>query len=375
MMHSRISIVTVIAILLAAGASVANPGGNGDADRDYTCGGSCHGDPALSTPSDGTVSVSVDSTIFSGTATAVHVTASGMSLSGNRLLGVFLLGSADGNGDHPEDHGWSIVQDPNGGSHNYVEVVVPSSGSVTMTWVMLAPQTLGAANLFVATHHGSNPNSNNWAYSGLTRGYTVDVQPVPENLPGFAFDWKPETRVTGDTSPTVITTTNTTSVSVQWMLEGEWIPHEAEVTGEGDEWHVQIPATIGDTRIQYRVTTSNGEFSVTQPWLTVATQPAPFDGDIWDARLQGLALALLVTAFLLSLQARLSPWEGGPALDMTLEVEAETAPPEPPGLEPEGPGEESAYLARLVKYDEHPGVLWDPVEEEWVDDPDFGGDE
>ena len=374
-MHSRISIITVIAILLAAGASVANPGGNGDADRDYTCGGSCHGDPALSTPSDGTVSVSVDSTIFSGTATAVHVTASGMSLSGNRLLGVFLLGSADGNGDHPEDHGWSIVQDPNGGSHNYVEVVVPSSGSVTMTWVMLAPQTLGAANLFVATHHGSNPNSNNWAYSGLTRGYTVDVQPVPENLPGFAFDWKPETRVTGDTSPTVITTTNTTSVSVQWMLEGEWIPHEAEVTGEGDEWHVQIPATIGDTRIQYRVTTSNGEFSVTQPWLTVATQPAPFDGDIWDARLQGLALALLVTAFLLSLQARLSPWEGGPALDMTLEVEAETAPPEPPGLEPEGPGEESAYLARLVKYDEHPGVLWDPVEEEWVDDSDFGGDE
>ena len=374
-MHSRISIITVIAILLAAGASVANPGGNGDADRDYTCGGSCHGDPALSTPSDGTVSVSVDSTTFSGTATAVHVTASGMSLSGNRLLGVFLLGSADGNGDHPEDHGWSIVQDPNGGSHNYVEVVVPSSGSVTMTWVMLAPQTLGTANLFVATHHGSNPNSNNWAYSGLTRGYTVDVQPVPENLPGFAFDWKPETRVTGDTSPTVIRTTNTTSVSVQWMLEGEWIPHEAEVTGEGDEWHVQIPATIGDTRIQYRVTTSNGEFSVTQPWLTVATQPAPFDGDIWDARLQGLALALLVTAFLLSLQARLSPWEGGPAPDMTLEVEAETAPPEPPGLEPEGPGEEAAYLARLVKYDEHPGVLWDPVEEEWVDDPDFGGDE
>ena len=374
-MHSRISIITVIAILLAAGASVANPGGNGDADRDYTCGGSCHGDPALSTPSDGTVSVSVDSTTFSGTATAVHVTASGMSLSGNRLLGVFLLGSADGNGDHPEDHGWSIVQDPNGGSHNYVEVVVPSSGSVTMTWVMLAPQTLGAANLFVATHHGSNPNSNNWAYSGLTRGYTVDVQPVPENLPGFAFDWKPETRVTGDTSPTVIRTTNTTSVSVQWMLEGEWIPHEAEVSGEGDEWNAQIPATIGDTRIQYQVTTSNGEFSITQPWLTVATQPAPFDGDIWDARLQGLALALLVTAFLLSLQARLSPWEGGPALDMTLEVEAETAPPEPPGLEPEGPGEEAAYLARLVKYDEHPGVLWDPVEEEWVDDPDFGGDE
>jgi len=159
------------------------------------------------------------------------------------------------------------------------------------------------------------------------------------------------------------------------MLEGEWIPHDAEVTGEGDEWLAQIPATIGDTRIQYQVTTSNGEFSITQPWLTVATQPAPFDGNIWDARLQSFALALLVTAFLLSLQARLSPWEGGPAQDMTLEVEEDTTPPEPPGLEPEEPDEAAAYLARLVKYDEHPGVLWDPVEEEWVDDPDFGGDE
>ena len=375
MMHSRTAILTVIAILLAAGASMANPGGNSDADRDYTCGGSCHGDPALSAPSDGTVSVSLDSTTFTGTATAVHVTASGMSLSGNRLLGVFLLGSASGNGDHPEDHGWSIVQDPNGGSHNYVEVVVPSSGSVTLSWVLLAPQNPGTVNLFVATHHGANPNSNNWAYSGLTRGYTVDVQPVPENLPGFAFDWKPETRVTGDSSPTVIRATNTTSVTVQWMLEGEWIPHDAEVTGEGDEWLAQIPATIGDTRIQYQVTTSNGEFSITQPWLTVATQPAPFDGNIWDARLQSFALALLVTAFLLSLQARLSPWEGGPAQDMTLEVEEETAPPEPPGLEPEETDEAAAYLERLVKYDEHPGVLWDPVEEEWVDDPDFGGDE
>ena len=105
MMKSRAAIVTVIAILLATGASVANPGGNGDADRDYTCGGSCHGDPALSTPSDGTVTVSLDETTFTGTATAIHVTASGMSLSGNRLLGVFILGSANGNDDHPEDHG------------------------------------------------------------------------------------------------------------------------------------------------------------------------------------------------------------------------------------------------------------------------------
>ena len=364
-MRPRVAVLAVIALLLATGASVANPGGEGDADRDYTCGGSCHGDPALSSPSDGTVTVTTDPLAFSGTATAVHVTASGMSLSGNRLLGVFLLGSANGNDDHPDDHGWSILQDPNGGTRNYVEVVVPPSDSVTLTWVMLAPEQTGIQTLLVEIHHGSSPNSNNWAFSALTRGYVVDVQPVPENLPSFAFDWAPETRVTGDDSPTVIRTRNTTSVSVQWMLEGEWVPHDAEVTGGDDEWHAMLPATIGDTRIQYQVTTSNGDFSIVQPWLTVATEPAPFDGEIWGARMQSLAFGLLVMAFLLSLQARLSPWEGRPELDHTEEVEEAEAPPEPPGLE-----SADDYWSRLVSSEENPGWLWDPVEEEWVADPD-----
>ena len=105
-MRHRIAVLAVITLLLATGASMANPGGEGDADRDFTCGGSCHGAPALSSPSDGTISLFVDPLAFSGTATAVHVTASGMSRAGFRLRGVFLLGSANGNDDHPEDHGW-----------------------------------------------------------------------------------------------------------------------------------------------------------------------------------------------------------------------------------------------------------------------------
>ena len=53
MMRSRPAVLAIIALLLATSASLANPGGEGDADRDFTCGGSCHGDPALSAPSDG----------------------------------------------------------------------------------------------------------------------------------------------------------------------------------------------------------------------------------------------------------------------------------------------------------------------------------
>ena len=89
----------------------------------------------------------------------------------------------------------------------------------------------------------------------------------------------------------------------------------------------------------------------------------------WDARLQGFALSLLVIAFLLSLQSRLSPWEGGPAADMTTEVEADPAPPEPPGLEPEQSEESDEYWSRLVPSEDNPGWLWDSVEQEWVADP------
>ena len=123
-------------LLMAPTSSIANPGGNGDSSRDYTCGGSCHGDPGLSQPSDGTISIGTDTTAFSGTVTAVHVSASGMSLSGKRILGVFLLSSLNGNDDLPSDYGWSVIQDPNGGISNYVETVVPESGSATLTWVL-----------------------------------------------------------------------------------------------------------------------------------------------------------------------------------------------------------------------------------------------
>jgi len=37
--------------------------------------------------------------------------------------------------------GWTIIQDPNGGSSNYVEVV-SSENQVTVSWVLLAPEDL-----------------------------------------------------------------------------------------------------------------------------------------------------------------------------------------------------------------------------------------
>lgn len=362
--RARLLVLGAIAcVLLASTASVANPGGNGDADRDYTCGGSCHGDPGLSMPSDGTVSLSADSVAFSGTATAVHVTASGMSLSGKRLVGVFLLGSLNGNGDQPSDHGWGIIQDPNGGTSNYVETVVPQSGSVTMTWVLRAPSQPSQQHLYASMHHGSDPNPDGLASLGVSQAASVDVRPVPENYPGLAEGWTaPENRVTGDDAPVIVRTTNTDQMVVLWRLEGEWATHAADIESlGGDEWAVNLPATIGETRMQYQITTHNGSFAASQPWLTVGTTPPEFDATLLGARLQSFAFASIVFGFMVSLQARLSPRDGE-GDDATPEVEAQIPPPEPEPAKDD-------YWSRLVSHAEHPGWLWDPVEEEWVADP------
>ena len=383
-MSRSLVIASVVALLMLSSSSVANPGGNGDSDRDYTCGGSCHGDPSMSLPSDGTISISQDGDVFAGHAVAIHVNVAGMSLSDNRLLGTFILGSIDGNDDHPEDHGWHVIQDPNGGSSNYVETVVPSSGSVTLTWGLLAPEEAGVHNLFAQIHHGSEPNYDGMAYTGVSRGYSIDVSPVPEGLPGLSPDWTaPAYRASGNGDPLEIHTVNSTSLSVQWMLEGEWSPHDAVVSSNCEDsevcnqWEAQIPATMGDTRIQYQITVLNGSFSMELPWLTMGTGSAPFEGDIWDARLQSFAFALLILSFIVSIQIRLSPWDGKDELDHTQEVVASEPeiPPPPPGMEEDPQNDDEEYWSRLVHSEENPGWLWDPVEEEWVADPNFQGGE
>jgi len=391
-MRGRLLVLaTIAAMLLATQGTVANPGGEGDGNRDFTCGGSCHGDPGLSAPSSATISISSSNTAFTGTAYQFETMIEIPEISHSRLLGVFLLSSTNGNGDHPDDYGWNILQDPAGTSANYVEVIVPNSGSVSLSWVLNAPEAAGDFDLLVAIHHGAG-YPGDVAYLGVSDTHSVEVNPVPANLPGFAPDWTaPHYRVTGDTSPVSLMTQNTTDVVVEWKLEGESLSHTAIVeAGAENEWLVQLPATMGDGRIVYRVTTSNGEFDVVQPWLTMGTIPPEFDGSLWGARAQGFAGAFMIIALMANLQGMLQPARRKDDLDQTAEVEAaetstaeavmpEPAPvpvaPEPTEAEGTADEAETTYSERLVKYDEYPDLLWDPVEEEWVDDPEAGGDQ
>tara|TARA_S200000501_G_scaffold190692_1_gene179596 strand:- start:1217 stop:2293 length:1077 start_codon:yes stop_codon:yes gene_type:complete len=355
MKRNAFVLLICITLILAPGSSVANPGGNGDANRDYSCGGSCHGDPALSMPSDATIEITLGNEAFSGQAVAIHVTIDGISTP-SQIIGIFILGSLNGNSDTPEDHGWHLIQDPNGGSSNYIETKASSSGSATVTWVLLSPESSGSHILYAEIHHGSYAGDK--AFTGVSQPFEINVQDVPDGLPGLADDWvAPSFRVSGDNSPLTISTRNSTDISVEWMLDGEWNPTNAELSCKEhtidvcNDWQVSIPATMGEANILYRVTTYNGTFAVEQPWLKMGTAPPPFEGEIWSARAHSFAFALLVISFLVTLQARLYPRDDRNDLDQT----------------------QIMTSSEMIRSEENPGWLWNSEIEEWVEDPEYQG--
>ena len=166
----------------------------------------------------------------------------------------------------------------------------------------------------------------------------------------------PSFRVSGDDSPIHISTRNSTDISVEWMIEGEWEPIPAPVQCTSDseggvcnDWEVRIPATMGEIEIIYRITTYNGTFSIKQPWLKMGTAPPPFEGDIWSARAHSFAFALLVISMLVSLQGRLSP---------TVKREE---------IDEKGLVDNSS----LIRSEDNPGWLWNPETGEWVEDQEY----
>ncbi|MAK77930.1 MAG: hypothetical protein CL992_01435, partial [Euryarchaeota archaeon] len=61
MVHSGRVVVLILCLLCLTVPGSARPGGEGDADQDLACGGSCHGDPGLRSPSSAHIAISVES--------------------------------------------------------------------------------------------------------------------------------------------------------------------------------------------------------------------------------------------------------------------------------------------------------------------------
>tara|TARA_B100001996_G_scaffold175056_1_gene133630 strand:+ start:2994 stop:4112 length:1119 start_codon:yes stop_codon:yes gene_type:complete len=281
----------------------ANPGGTGDANRDASCGGSCHGDPGLSEPSSAILSFSQDrDSPYVGGPISISVTVTEMELSSRAIIGVFLLSDTYGVSDTPQDSGWTILSNGEGGSTNYVETYVlnPDEGA-TITWSLLAPNTEGIHQLYAGVHHGGGGA----ARMMLSSAYNVTVGPIPENLPQMLSWDAMNSRPLGESTELSLPVVNATSVALEYRInEGPIISSEA--TKSGEYWVVNLPASLSDISLSYRIIMSNEEFSESTGWIVVSSEVDGYNADIFAVRLQSFALMLGSIALCISIQRRMA---------------------------------------------------------------------
>lgn len=140
--------VALVAIVLAPGLGAYN-GGVDSSELDYDCGGSCHDDPSSCI-----VSMSATNmTPAPGSTVTVTVDISGGEASGNEL-GVMIVSATTTSNSLPSDDGWTMLSCPDGSTTNNYYEVETYSGSLTASWELSAPATLGIHMLFARVMHG-----------------------------------------------------------------------------------------------------------------------------------------------------------------------------------------------------------------------------
>ena len=114
------------ALLAFSSLSGANPGGVGDGNFDMQCGGACHGDASQNQTSPALLQLSTDSTAYVNIPLSITAQISGVQFSSSDKIGLFLITDTTGHSDLPEDAGWTVLSDQNGGDNNYVELPASS---------------------------------------------------------------------------------------------------------------------------------------------------------------------------------------------------------------------------------------------------------
>ena len=107
----------------------------------------------------------------------------------NRAIRVllFLITDTTGHSDLPEDAGWTVISDQNGGDNNYVELEASSLNSeYNLSWT-LKPSSVESTNFYLSIHHGGENNP----FFGISSALSVTPQVVPENLPRLSSDYAP----------------------------------------------------------------------------------------------------------------------------------------------------------------------------------------
>ena len=316
-------------LLFCSAFGAAEPGGNGDSMRDMQCGGACHGDASINETSQALLSLSADDTIYLGIPTTLTLTATNLETSSTRVIGLFLLTDMTGHSDTPQDAGWDILSDANGGSVNYIERTLTSGqNETTISWVLRA-SSLGPTSFYAAIHHGCASSSP--FFGSTASSLAVNVEPVPENLPRLAADFTPPTkRLLNSPTELLIHTEYTESLQFEWMAEDGLVQTSIVNTSGENSWTTSLPAALQPTTVQWRVIMEGEGPEQTSPWFTLTAEKASWEVSQNAVYLQAFALLFMTAGIVLSLQNRfayipsLSKYDEAPAL-----LEAHNSSPTP----------------------------------------------
>jgi hypothetical protein len=169
-----IAILVMVISLNSDTTAVAN--GKGDGNREFACGSICH---SAESPKTVINMDSSESSVIAGTEITVTVTIPSSEQSEGALLGILLASARASSGSIPTEAGWTIIQDPNGGTNNYVEVPADASGGATVEWTMKTPSAPGDYTLYVRDYHGNGGKY----FKDYSEALVIEVTENPD-LPG-----------------------------------------------------------------------------------------------------------------------------------------------------------------------------------------------
>ena len=307
----RFTIFIVVGMLLVMPSlGSANPNGVGSGTFDAQCGGACHGDADMNRSSPATVEVSAPDVAYEGLLTSASITVTDIQTTTSGLLGFFLLSDLSGADDTPDDAGWTVISNSEGGTENYVEAHIEAGQTEhTVEWTLRAPST-GQYLLYGAIHHGTEDGSEAPFFGASAAAAVVDVRQVPEDLPRLAADFEPPAlRAVGETTTVMMTTAFVDDVRVEWRLPGGEATM-VNVQSNGDAWSFDLPATLQPVAVQWRAHLTGEGPEQTTPWFTLQSEEARWTVDENAAYLQSIAMTLAFMAAFLSLQRRRAPSDG-----------------------------------------------------------------
>ena len=281
--------------------SGANPGGVGDGNFDMQCGGACHGDSSQNQSSPALLELVLDNTAYVGLPVSVTATISGVQFSSSDTLGLFLITDTTGHSDLPEDAGWTVISDQNGGDNNYVELEASSlSSEYSLSWT-LKPSGIDLTNFYLSIHHGGE----NKPFFGISNALSITPQVVPENLPRLTSDYAPKiTRNLGENTPMGIPTLDVEDSDMEWRLaDGESVFLSPSNPAIGT-WEFELPAALQPSIIEWRAVLTGDGPDQTTPWFRIAAQEPALEVDQTQVYLQALALSLFFVGLVLSLHKK-----------------------------------------------------------------------